>query len=567
MTEAATPAGRLGALKAHYPVVIVGGGINGCGLFRDLAAQGVDCLLVDKGDFCSGASAAPSRLIHGGIKYLETGEFRLVRQSAMERNLLLKNAPHYVKPLETVLPVHSWFGGIVPSVMRFLGFKAKLNDRGAVITEIGLLLYDLFGRHFRTMPNHRMRLRRTMRAAMPELTPDIVAAGIYYEGRITHAERLGLELLLDGMADNPQAVALNHVAASGDGQGGIVLADALTGARATVTADVVVNAGGAWIDAVNRALGITTRHMGGNKGSHLIVRNERLHRALGGRMVYFGSADGRVNLLYPFMGNVLVGSTDIPVDDPDRAACDAGERQYLSTVTREVFPDIEIRPEEIVMAYCGVRPLPRSDGLDPGAVSRDHSIARDTMPDGRTPVYSLIGGKWTTYRGFSEEAADLVLDRLGRSRRSSTRDLPIGGGRGYPADAGAFVDALADGLRSREAAADLFARYGSRARLAAEAARAEGDRPLRSLPAYGRAELAWICRNERVGRLADLLFRRTDIALSGRLSLAVIAEAADIAAESLGWDAARRQNEIDATLQTCHAHGMAMAQGHSGRSA
>lgn len=559
-TQAIT--GRLGALKKHYPVVIIGGGINGCGLFRDLAAQGVDCLLVDKGDFCAGASAAPSRLIHGGIKYLETGEFRLVRQSAMERNLLLKNAPHYVKPLETVLPVYSWFGGIVPSIKRFFRLKSTLNDRGAIITEIGLRMYDLFGRHFRTMPNHRMLLKRSMLAAMPELTKRIVAAGIYYEGRITHAERLGLELLLDGMTDHHQAVALNHISATGDGHGGIVLTDALEGEIVTVTADVVVNAGGAWIDAVNRGLGIDSYHMGGNKGSHLIVRNPQLHDALGGRMIYFGSADGRVNLLYPFMGNVLVGSTDIPVRDPDHATCDAEELRYLSAVTREVFPEIEIRPDEIVMTYCGVRPLPRSEGIDPGAISRDHSIARDLMPDGRTPVYSLIGGKWTTYRGFSEEAADLVLGLLRHERRCSTREMAIGGGRDYPEDpasASRFVDTLSAKMRSREAAVDLIHRYGTRAQLVADTDTAEKDRSLQSLPAYGRSELAWICRNERVGRLTDLLFRRTDIALSGRLSAAVIEEAAEIAAESLEWDSARRQIEIDATLQTCHAHGMAIS--------
>ena len=553
---------RFSALKPHYPVVIIGGGINGCGLFRDLAAQGVDCLLVDKGDFCSGASAAPSRLIHGGIKYLETGEFRLVRQSAMERNLLLKNAPHYVKPLETVLPVYSWFGGIVPSIRRFFRLKATLNDRGAIITEIGLRMYDLFGRHFRTMPNHRMLLKRSMLAAMPEMTKNIVAAGIYYEGRITHAERLGLELLLDGMTDHPQAVALNHVTATGGGQGGIALADTLKGENAIVTADIVINAGGAWIDTVNRDLGISSQHMGGNKGSHLIVRNPHLHDALDGRMIYFGSADGRVNLLYPFMGNVLIGSTDIPVRDPDHATCDADELHYLRTITREVFPRIEIQPDEIVMTYCGVRPLPRTEGVDPGAVSRDHSIARDLMPDGRTPVYSLIGGKWTTYRGFSEEVADLVLDLVGKKRRCSTRDMAIGGGRDYPQDSAAanrFIEALSTITRSREAAADLMHRYGTRAQRVAEAEQDENGRPLQSLPAYSHAELSWICENERVGRLTDLLFRRTDIALSGRLSRAVIEEAANIASETLEWDGARRQIEIDATLQTCHAHGMVIS--------
>lgn len=550
---------RLNTLKGHYSVVIIGGGINGCGVFRDLAAQGVDCLLIEKNDFCSGASAAPSRLIHGGIKYLETGEFRLVRQSARERNLLLKNAPHYVKPLETVLPVYSLFGGILPSVKRFLRLNAPMNDRGAIITEIGLRLYDLFGRHFQTMPNHLMLSKSSIASLMPELTRRVVAAGIYYEARITHAERLGLELLLDGQEDNPEARALNHVSPSGTAGGEIILTDTLNGATATVTADIVVNAGGAWIDAINDKLGVFSKHMGGSKGSHLIVRNKRLYDALGGRMVYFGSADGRVNLLYPFMGNVLVGSTDIPVSDPDAAFCEEAERQYLSRVTREIFPDIEIQGNEIVMTYCGVRPLPRTEGVDPGAVTRDHSIVRDLAPDGRTPIYSLVGGKWTTYRGFSEEVTDLILGVLRLERVRSTRDLPIGGGRSFPTGAAAihrFNDEISQITGSRDRAADLFVRYGTRSKLIAGEA---GDVPLQSLPSYGRAELSWICRNESVGTLTDLLFRRTDIALSGRLSAGVIAEAAEIAGDALGWTVERRQNEIDATLEVCHSNSIAMS--------
>ncbi|MGP4753918.1 glycerol-3-phosphate dehydrogenase/oxidase [Agrobacterium pusense] len=550
---------RLDTLKRHYPVVIIGGGINGCGVFRDLAAQGVDCLLVEKNDFCSGASAAPSRLIHGGIKYLETGEFRLVRQSARERNLLLKNAPHYVKPLETVLPIYSLFGGILPSVKRFLRLNATINDRGAIITGIGLRLYDLFGRHFRTMPNHLMLSKSSIRSLMPELTGRAVAAGIYYEARITHAERLGLELLLDGLHDNSGSQALNYVAPSGKGGGEIVLTDTLHGAVATVTADIVINAGGAWIDAINGRLGVASAHMGGYKGSHLIVRNKRLYDALGGRMVYFGSSDGRVNLLYPFMGNVLVGSTDIPINDPDAVICEETETEYLSRVTREVFPDIEIRADEIVMTYSGVRPLPRAEGVDPGAVTRDHSIVRDLMPDGRTPIYSLIGGKWTTYRGFSEEVTDLVLNLLHRKRVRSTRDLPIGGGLGFPTDAAGvqrFNDELTQITGSPDRAGDLFERYGTRSKAIAGE---EGDVPLQSLPSYGRSELSWICRNEAVGRLSDLLFRRMDIALSGRLSAGVITEAAEIAAAALEWTAERRQNEIDATFQVCHAHGISIS--------
>lgn len=553
---------RLARIEPRYPVIIIGGGINGCGLFRDLCAQGVNCLLVDRHDFCSGASAAPSRLIHGGIKYLETGEFRLVRQSARERNLLLQNAPHYVKPLATVLPVYSWWGGILPSIKRFLGLKTNMNDRGAVIIEIGLLLYDLFGRHFRTMPRHRMLSKRAALAEIPGLNRKIVAAGIYYEGRITHAERLGVELLIDGMADNPASIALNHVATVGSSESGIEIRDALTGQTAYVKADIVINAGGAWIDVVNAGLGISSQHMGGNKGSHLVVRNERLFRALDGKMIYFGSADGRVNLLYPFLGNVLVGSTDIPVDHPDDAHCSDEEREYLRKVTQEVFPDIEITPDEIAMTYCGVRPLPRSKGVDPGLVSRDHSVAMDFLPGTKTPVYSLIGGKWTTFRGFAEEVCDLVLKQLGRHRRTSTENRAIGGGLDFPADEAAmrrFIAALADhGSTSTTTTALLVERYGTRARGLLEILRLAADKPLASLADFGIEELRWICRNEMVGRLGDLLFRRTDIALSGRMSSALIDEAAAILAKCLDWSDERHRYEIDDTIRLCRANNIAL---------
>ena len=560
MREAANGASRLAGLPAAPQALIIGGGINGCGLFRDLAEQGVDVVLVERGDFCSGASAAPSRLMHGGIKYLETGEFRLVAQSARERNLLLTNAAHYVKPLETVLPVSSVFGGILPSVKRFLGLKARMADRGALIIRLGLTLYDLFGRHFRTMPNHRMMGRRRARTLMPDLAPSIRAIGLYYEARITHAERLGLELVLDGEAAHAGARALNH-AEIARGPAGLTITDRLTGETRPVTANIVVNAGGAWIDKINALLGIASQHMGGNKGSHLIVRNPRLHDALDGRMVYFGSADGRVNLLYPFMGNVLIGSTDIPEKDPDAAACSQAEMDYMASVISEVFPAIAVTPDQIVMTYCGVRPLPRSEGLDPGAVSRDHSIAEDRIPGLDLPVLSLIGGKWTTFRGFAEEAADLLLARLGRARRISTEGLAIGGGRGFPRKAEDEARLAADLARrhgvSPEAAARLLARYGMRAE--ALLAAAGGDlSPFQSLPAYGGAEIDFLCRTEKVGTLDDILFRRTDIALSGRLTSAVLDEIAARAARALGWDAARLAAERAASRETASRNHIAL---------
>ena len=545
---------------AHYPVVIVGGGINGAGLFRDLCLQGVACLLCEADDYCAGASAGPSRLIHGGIKYLETGEFRLVKQSTLERNLLLKNAPHYVKPIETVLPIPSWFSGILPSAIRFFGGSAKLKDRGVVITKIGLALFDFFGRHHRGLPRHSVALRAETHKAFPDMASWVAATATYYDARITHAERLGLELLLDGIKAQPDSRALNHMALSGQDMGTLSFIDRITGARHRVSADVVVNAAGAWIDKANAALGLSTRYIGGNKGSHLVVDNPRLLRALDGKMVYFGASDGRVALLYPFMDHVLIGSTDIPVTDPDDVSCSDAERDYMLGTVREVFPDIPVTTAQVIYTYCGVRPLPRSEGLDPGAVSRDHSIRTDSLPGSSVPVHALVGGKWTTFRGFSAEAADVVLKDLGRRRTRGTEFEPIGGGRDFPKtelERHAFLARITTIGVSPARAETLLGRYGTRAHAVAEWCALRQDTPLAALPDYGRAELGFILENEHVGRLSDLLFRRTDIALSGRLTPAVAAEVADIARDVLGWSATRYDEELARVARTATTrHGL-----------
>ena len=537
-------------LKPHYPVLIIGAGINGCGLFRDLSLQGVDCLLIDRGDMCEGASAAPSRLIHGGIKYLETGEFRLVRESAMERNRLLRNAPHVVKPIETVLPVASWFGGIVSSALRFVGVKAKMKDRGAIITEIGLRIYDAYNRQVRALPDHQFWGSGALRSEYPSFARHIKAAGLYYEGRITHAERLGMELVMDGLAANPGSALRTYCSPSRDTEAPrILLTDAITGERRSVTADVLVNAGGAWIDKINASLGINSQHMGGSKGSHLVVRNAELFDALAGRMIYFGTADGRVNLIYPFFGNVLIGATDIPVKDPDEAHCSAKETDYLLSTVREIFPLICITHDQVLLSYCGVRPLPRSEGKDIGAVSRDHAIARDTLPGTGTPVLSLIGGKWTTFRAFAAQAADEVLSKLARKRSVSTEDLAIGGGRGYPADE-VSAEALARAIAAQSkleiaCARQLLSRYGTSASAVAATIAATSDKPLLAIHGYSAGEIIHICRTESVRRLSDVLLRRTAIAMEGLLSAAAVEEAADIVADALGWTPARRNAEAN----------------------
>lgn len=532
----------------HYEVLIIGAGINGCGVFRDLCLQGVNCLLIDRGDICEGASAASSRLIHGGIKYLDTGEFRLVRESAMERNRLLRNAPHYVKPLEVVLPVKSWFGGIVASARRFAGFNAKMNDRGALITELGLQLYDSYSRKIKALPNHRFLGPRRVRANYPAFAKNIKAAGLYYEGHITHAERLGLELVLDGLAANAGSAVKTYTTLQQRVAGkNLTLRHSFRGETSEVSCDVVVNAAGAWIDKVNATLGINAQRMGGTKGSHLIIDNATLLAALDGRMIYFGTSDGRVNLLYPYFGHVLVGATDIAIEDPDEAICSETEREYLLKSISEVFPEIKVTDSQVRLTYCGVRPLPRSDGAEVGAISRDHSIVSDTLPASQTPVLSLIGGKWTTFRAFAAETADAILLLLNKRRTVSTDDLAIGGGKDYPAlkDSEAFIQNLAHTENlSLERGTTLFTRYGTNAARVSQSCHGRNASPLATLPRFAKGEMMHMCQHEHVERLADILLRRTTVAMEAKLDAAVVEEVATIAAATLHWSPARQSAEI-----------------------
>ena len=528
-------------------VLIVGGGINGAGTFRDLALQGVDCLIVDKGDWCSGTSAAPSRLIHGGLKYLETGEFRLVAESTRERNLLLRNAPHLVKPLPTVVPIHSAFGGIAPAVARFFGRRAKLADRGLLIVELGMALYDWLGRHHRTMPRHSVSLRRATRRRFPAMTP-ILATATYYDARVTQGERLCYELVADGEAAHPEARALNHMAVTGAADGRVTLTDAGTGEAVTVAPRMVVNAAGPWIDSVNGAVGLNRRYIGGTKGSHLVVDDPDLVQALDGHMIYFGSADGRICLVYPFFGRALIGSTDIKSDEPDAVACTDAEADYMLRMVGEVFPNLDLSRDKIVYRYAGIRPLPAADVDDPGEISRDHSIGRDRLPGSAVPVLSLVGGKWTTFRAFAAQATDEVLAGLGRARRVSTEAIPIGGGRDFPAaptDRRDWIRRIAREQDVTPARAEaLLDRYGTASEPLLMSRASRSDVPLATLPDYGRTEIGAVVLREQVVGLDDLLFRRLPIAVSGRLTEAVIAETADIAAEALGWSRAQRETQV-----------------------
>ena len=538
--------------RPDVSVLIVGGGINGAGLLRELALQGVGALLVDKSDFCSGASAASSRMVHGGLRYLEFGEFRLVAESLKDRNLLLGNARHYVHPLKTTIPIFRRFSGVFGATRKFLHLGAGKRPpcRGSLIVKMGLTFYDILTRKNRVMPKHKFTSRRKSLAARPLLPKNIVCTATYYDAWVSYPERLGLELILDSAAICPEARAMNYVSLHGADGETVLLRDELSGRTLRVVPKIVVNATGGWIDFTNRIIDIDTTLIGGTKGAHLVIDNDQLYEALAGGMIYYETPEGRVAVALPWLGKSLLGSTDIRVDNPDDVRCTDEEVEYMLDSIRQVFPDLQIDRRQIVSKFSGVRPLRYSDQSATGQVSRDHFCAvNEPGEDISFPVYSMTGGKWTTFRAFAEQVADDLLERLGLTRRLVSDDVEIGGGRGFPEDDETrerWISGLAQrtGL-DKDRIDTLLQRYGTRAEQVAGFITEAQDEPLKHHRTYTRREIEFIVRSERIVHIDDLLLRRTAIALLGELTRDLLAELTEIAAGVCQWSADRVGSEID----------------------
>lgn len=533
-------------------VLIIGGGINGVGTYRDLAVQGQASLLVEAGDFASGTSSAPSRLIHGGLRYLETGEAALVRESLTERNLLLKNACHVVHPQPVWVPLDSWFRGSFMAVLRFLHLTRTPGPKGGVPVKLGLMLYDRFGHAHQTMPDHQMFLAKAARKQVPVLGPNLRAVAEYYDARISHPERLVAELIADAEADCPTAMAIPYMAAGKLQDGGVTLTDTLTGESFVVRPKVVVNASGAWVDAVQADLGFTERMIGGTRGSHLVIRSEPLARDLDGKMLYFETKDHRACLIYAIgPDRLLLGTTDLRSDDANDKFCTEAEIDYLFHELEVILPTVSLTRQDIIFAYAGVRPLPLSKPGATGAISRDHKLVEYAATAERPfHLVTLIGGKWTTYRVCGEQIANVVLARLGIKRRKSTEDLAIGGAKGFPFDPAvrtAFCGNLARQTGLALARCEvLAARYGSRAAAVAKAEAADG-RMIAGIAGYSQGEIALICQDERVTKLEDIVLRRTLMCFEGVVTDAGLAALAATVAPLLHWDAPRAAAELAAT--------------------
>jgi glycerol-3-phosphate dehydrogenase len=532
-------------------VLIIGGGINGAGAFLDLAINDVRVLLIDRKDFCSGTSATSSHMAHGGIRYLENGEFRLVKEAVAERNRMIENAPHMVKPLPTVIPIFKFWSGLLNAPLKFLNWLDKPSERGALVIKIGLILYDSFTGKNRTVPGHKFFGKKESLRRYPLLNKEVKYTAEYYDGLMLSPERYNTEIILDAEKMHPNAMAINYVSLDKLKDGHVILLDHVTNDEISVNTKIIVNAAGPWIDDVNSRLGIETRYIGGTKGSHIIVNNPKLKEAIGNREFFFENKDGRIVLLLPFFDKVIIGTSDIPIDNPDSAICTPEEEKYFIDLVKRVFPDIPILPEQIVFRFSGVRPLEYQETKTTGQITRDHSIRENTIND--IMIMSMVGGKWTSFRAFGEQVADRILGVLNQERKASTEHIRIGGGIQYPLEDTSldkYVKLFAERLNvDLDFGRLLFERYGT---LIEEIFKKTESNPLVTLKSnqlLTENEILYLVKNEKVVHLDDLLLRRSSIGWMGQTDIDSLVEIAQVAGTALRWGEAKVTQEIERVRQ------------------
>ncbi|HEX4128410.1 MAG TPA: glycerol-3-phosphate dehydrogenase/oxidase [Pirellulales bacterium] len=410
-------------------VLILGAGINGAALARELALQGVGVCIVDQADLSTGATAYSSRLIHGGLRYLEYGEFDLVRESLAERERLLKLAPQFVRPLRLFIPVEHRRGGLLRSAARFVKLDRWFTspaERGLWTVRLGLAMYDRLAGESH-LPRH------TVAPVGAIDTPNVDQGRYrwlcsYYDAQIQWPERFVVALLHDARRAAAERGAAfdcrTYSAAAWDGKR-VTLRTAGREEASSFAPDVIVNATGAWVDRTLEQLHVhAPRQMGPTKGSHLVLHSAALREALEFGGLYAEAADGRPVFVLPFGELSLVGTTDLPYDgDPARVVASEDEIAYLLVTVNHLLPDVRATYRDVLLHYSGVRPLPAADPSNPAAITRRHWMQEHA--DAPLPMYSIIGGKLTTCRSLAEGAADTILARLGMPRLASTRDRPI----------------------------------------------------------------------------------------------------------------------------------------------
>ncbi|HEV3468278.1 MAG TPA: glycerol-3-phosphate dehydrogenase/oxidase [Pyrinomonadaceae bacterium] len=515
---------------ARFDVIIVGAGINGAGVARDAAMRGLRVLLLDKGDLGGATTAWSSRLIHGGLRYLEHGELGLVRESLRERETLLRVAPHLVRPLSLLIPVY------------------RGQRRGPLTVRAGMLAYDLLSRG-KSLPRHRMLRPAEALGLAPGLNPEgLRAAALFYDAQVTYAERLAVENALDARARGATVITYARVTkiltAGGAAVGGVEFEDVPGGGVHAARAPLVLNAAGPWADAVLEASGVAgARLLGGTKGSHAVVG--RSEAAPDVALYVEARADARPFFILPWDGKLLLGTTDERFEgDPGRAAPTAAEIDYILGETNRALPSARLTRESVLYAYAGVRPLAFTGARTEAAAATRRHFIRDSPLGG---LFSVVGGKLTTYRSLAEEATELLFRQLGREAPPcATARTPLPGAA--VADFASFSDSFVnESVLPRPSAARLLSVYGARATEVERLAREHAA--LRSCISEETgsvgAEVVYAFRSELAETLVDCLMRRTMTGLNSRLGLDAAARAAEAARQFLGWDDARAAREVE----------------------
>lgn len=517
---------RLTRLASHrFDLLVIGGGITGCGIARDAALRGLSVALVEKNDFAGGTSSRSSRLIHGGVRYLEHGQLHLVFESSAERRRLLRLAPHLVQPLEFTWPVYA-------------GSRIRRWKLGA-----GLMLYDALSL-FRNVGRHRRLTRRGVLEREPMLQPDGLLGGAQYYDAATNDARLTLANAIG--AAEAGALTLNHAAVTTlireNGRvAGATICDSLNGTSVDVHARVVVNATGPWSDGLRQLDGETGSAVRGSKGAHIAVPRERIgnHDAL----TLLSPIDGRVLFVLPADSQAIVGTTDNYTSaSPDDVRATNEDVTYLLAAANSFFPAARLTPSDVVSAWAGIRPLVPVAGDTPGAVSREHAIT--TSPHG---LVSITGGKLTTYRVMAADVLKVVLATLKQgSGVDRARTLPLPGGDFLSLEA--LVAEAARITNDSSIARHLVTTYGSRwTRVWSEINQPGGSEIVAEGLPYTVGALRYAARCEMAWTLGDLLIRRTRVAFETRDHGLAAAEKSAIALSTLfGWDDAARRDALSA---------------------
>ena len=515
-----------------FDLIVIGGGINGAGIARDAALRGLRTCLIEQGDLCNSTTRWSSRLIHGGLRYLEFGELGLVHESLQERETLLRNAPHLVRPLPLLIPVHTH------------------SRRSMTTVDFGLYVYDLLSIG-RSVPGHRRLSPSEAVAKLPGLDADgLEGAVLYYDAQVPFVERLVLENALAARAAGAEIhtwSAVEKVLLDRNHVTGVEVRDTRTGARRTFEARTIVNAAGPWVDRVLHAAGRPLpRFLGPTKGTHIVVAP---FPGITDTACYSEArADGRPFFILPWNGLVLIGTTDTRCDeDPGSLHATEPEIDYLLQETLNTFPGCGLDRHSVLYAYSGARPLPRQGLKETAAITRRHVIRQH----GRSArgLTSVIGGKITTYRHLAEEVVDQVAPRTGvRVAACTTAEVPLPGGERLRAD---VLRGLARFPAVPAAShSHLYDVYGSRAEQVAALTREtpELGQPIcRRSGALG-AEVVFAVRQELAVTLADILLRRSMVGLGPDLGRAALPAALAVAARHLLWDETRCRVEEAAYL-------------------